>query len=193
VARICDELGAASDAADSKLPEWARPGPKYLGRDGGAWGDERTGWPIAADLSRRPLMSDCVNARPSPDELYEEYRRADDRWGAPLQNFAAQLAALNDRLRQKDAEEERLGIPALDERLEASFNARRAVEFALEKLIDSSDLAAAAVLMVEIELDNGEDVPGLHRAALRALTPRLAGEIAADADRILSQPEEARS
>jgi hypothetical protein len=192
VQRICDERSAAQDAAYAQLPEWARPGPKYLGRDGGAWGDERTGWPIAADLSRRPLMWDCVNARPSPDELYEEYRRADDRWGAPLQNFAAQLAALNDRLRQKDAEEERLGIPDLDERLEASFEVRRAVECDLDKLMRSSALATAAVLMVEIELDNGE-AGGLHHAALRALRPRLVGAIAEDADRILSQPEEARS
>ena len=42
--------------------------------------------------------------------------------------------------------------------------------------------------MVEIELDNGEDVPGLQRASLRALRPRLVGAIAEDADRVLSQP-----
>jgi hypothetical protein len=200
VKRICDERSAAQDAAYTQLPEWALPGPKYLGRDGGAWGDERAGWPMVADLSRRPSMSGAVNARPSPEELFEEYRwhtrlltdgEITDR-GAPLRNFAAQLGELNDRIGQKEAEEARLGIPDLDQRLEASFAVRRAVECDLDKLMHSSALATAAVLMVEIELDNGE-AGGLHHAALRALRPRLVGAIAEDADRILSQLEEALS
>ena len=81
-------------------------------------------------------------------------------------------------------------MPNLDEALDAAFKVRRTVELELEKLMQSSDLATAAVLMVEIKLDNGEDVPGLQRASLRALRPRLVGAIAEDADRVLSQSSE---
>ena len=70
VNRICDERDATQDAAYAQLPKWALPGPKYLRRDGSAWGDKREALPMLADLSRRPLLPGCVNARPSPAELF---------------------------------------------------------------------------------------------------------------------------
>jgi hypothetical protein len=51
-------------------------------------------------------------------------------------------------------------------------------------------LALGAVLMVEIERDEPENVPGLNRAALAAIRPQLVGAIAADADRVLAKRSE---
>ncbi len=201
--RICDEREAASAAAASKLPEWARPGPKYLRRDGSPFGEDMSPSPMVVDLRRRPLMpGSIVDARPSAEDLYAEWRRADEaevrrsvesddgfaETGAALSEFVRALAEHEGRLRQMRAEHERLGTYGLDNALEAAFRVRSAVELQLEKLIDFSDLAAAAMLIVEIGYDNGEDVPGLQRAALRALRPRLVGAIAEDADRVLSLP-----
>jgi len=44
-------------------------------------------------------------------------------------------------------------------------------------------LALGAALVIEIEDEESEDIPGLYRAALAAIRPQLSGAIAEAADR----------
>jgi hypothetical protein len=60
----------------------------------------------------------------------------------------------------------------------------------LDDEIDNSVLALAGVLIEAIHDDDVEPIPGLNRAALAAIRPRLVGEIAADADRALAEATE---
>ena len=78
------------------------PGQNTWARDGRPWGGERVALPLLADLSRRPRLPGCVNARPSPEELFEEYYQADkvSGRGAALDDFVSQLADLGERMRQ---------------------------------------------------------------------------------------------
>jgi hypothetical protein len=190
VQRICDQRSAAWDAAYAQLPTWARGGSQYARRDGSPAGEAGSGWPMVADPSRRPLEpGGLINVRPSPDDLYGEWRKAGLTSDVALQEFARALGELAERRRQSSILNDGLDLPNLTERMEAAFNVRYAVERDIQNLMDVSDLAAAATLIVQLELedDDGEDVPGLHRAALRALRPRLPAALAEDADRALRQ------
>jgi hypothetical protein len=90
---------------------------------------------------------------------------------------------------------DRLLETATEEECEAGHTALFALESALRADISRSVEALAAVLIIEIEDASPEEVDGLHRAALRAIRPRLVGEIGEAADRMLasaSPDEEAR-
>jgi hypothetical protein len=73
---------------------------------------------------------------------------------------------------------------------EAPWDALFAIEHVLQGDIGASVHALAAVLMIEIEDDLVEEIPGLHRTALAAIRPQLVGEIAAAADRALAAATE---
>ena len=102
-----------------------------------------------------------------------------------------------DRRREKRQAWEQLGSSSAgtEEACEAAFDRIIDVEHVLEDdMRDGSIHALGAVLLTEIE-DNEdlEACAGLYRGALRAIRPQLVGEIAAAADRVLAQGEEARS
>lgn len=186
-----DERYAATDA---QMPAWSNPGPKFLMPDGSpAVGiDEISAWPMVADLRSRVVhRPGYVNARPSRDDLQKDWHIA--RWRrcsvAEANSYLERITAeFDERQRQIEAEEDRLGITLLEKRLDDADNAICATEAAFDELIETSMLALAAVLMI---FDNQcEVVEGLHRAALAAIQPRLIGSIAEDADRVLSEGQE---
>ena len=191
---IAERLSEEHDAAEAKLPEWAREGPKYFLPDGSpAASPERAGWPMVADLNRRPVELPVrrVNARPSPTELRDKFL-CDFVFKDEIALFAEYGRAFSefaDRLRQRDAEEKRLGLDVLDQRHTAAWDAVVTIENAFDRHLGSSVLALAAALMIAIG-DGCEEIEGLNRAALEAIRPRLIGPIAEDADRLLAEAEE---
>ena len=72
---IADRWSKQSDAAQASLPEWARSGPVYVMPDGTPAGKAQAGWPVVADLSRRPVLpSGAVNVRPNWQDVVSEWR-----------------------------------------------------------------------------------------------------------------------
>jgi len=79
--------------------------------------------------------------------------------------------------------------PVTIEQIDAAYAALFAIEEELEADIGASVLALGAVLTIEIEDEESEDIPGLYRATLSAIRPQLTGAIAEAADRaLLSAP-----
>lgn len=75
---------------------------------------------------------------------------------------------------------------------EAAWKSMSAFEHVLQADLATSVYALASVLMIEIEdNESDEDVPGVWRASLAAIRPRLTGVIAEAADRVQAQEEEA--
>ena len=78
---IGDRLFDQVCAALAQMPEWARSGPVYVRQDGSPAGlPAAAGWPMAADLSRRPVDGNGrINSRPGPDDLRAEFWQASAR------------------------------------------------------------------------------------------------------------------
>ena len=111
----------------------------------------------------------------------------------PYLSLADWRAELNwQKYREQKDYFHRLAEAAVEHNSEAAYDAVFATEHVLQADIGASVHALAAVLMIEIEDDLPEDVPGLHRSALAAIRPQLFGEIAAAADRALAATEEVR-
>ena len=188
VKAIYERYYAAWRAADDQLPPWADSGFKYALRDGSPASEEKVGWPMVADPSRRPVeRGGIINVRPNPTDLFTEWSKNEDRQNA-IHEYAEALMELSQRLKERVREENRLGIDRLSAGIEDASGVRYAIEDRIRALVDVSALAAAAMLIVEIECDDTEpQLVELHPALLRAIRPRLVGEIAEDADRVLRQ------
>jgi hypothetical protein len=189
-----DRLTAEWCAKNNLLPTWASPGDVYLRPDGSPAGlPGGAGWPVVADLSRRPVVNGVINARPNAEDLYREFWAAKEAagWTEATHHFARALSELSDRIRQQDAERERVGFTMNDPRINRAYDVSHAVAHKIEALIPASVLALGAHLINEIEADADEDhVIRAHRASLAAIRPQLVGSIAEDADRVLAQENE---
>lgn len=194
---IATRISEQHAAACAQLPKWADRGPVYVRVDGGdAEMAACAGWPIAADLSRRPVeRGGIINVRPGPDDLRAEFQaafyaseRADDRTGV-LEDYARVFAEFAERRRQQESEHRRLGLDVLSSRHDVAWGAVADVENELDQHLGASVLALAAVLIVAIH-DDCEEIEGLNRAALAAIRPQLTGAIAEDADRALAAEDE---
>jgi hypothetical protein len=189
-----DRLSAEWSAKEDLLPTWARTGPADLHPDGSPAGlPAMSGWPIVADLSRRPVVNGVINARPGAQCLYREFWAAKETagWTEATHEFARALGELSDRIQQQHAEQERVGFTPDDSRINHAYDVQRAVESKIESLLPASVLALGAHLISEIERDADEDpIIRAHRASLAAIRPHLVGSIAEDADRVLAEDEE---
>ena len=198
-----DRISEEIDAAAAQLPGWARPGPKRLFVTGKAetpWlsFDGDTGWPEIADLDQQ--LAACapgeeVFARPNAMDLCAQFQR---KWRGletdideARHKLMRALVALDERLTQKRAEEERTGYARLRARSDACTNKIVDIEDAIGKHVEASVLALGASLMIGIQ-DNDEEehVLAAYRASLRAIRPQLVGAIAEDADRVLVEDGE---
>jgi hypothetical protein len=195
--RISDE----GSAAEAQMPAWARSGPKYVLAKGeifvpgvdGAGSD--VGWPQVVDLHQQPV--DCLGrilARPNVEDLYDQFReacRARNRKEATL-GFLQALLAHDARVKAQDVERDRAGYNRFVKRSEAGWSKVLDIEKAIRKHAEASVLALGASLVIGIHADDEEEnVLAAYRASLRAIRPQLVGAIAADADRVLAQDEEA--
>jgi hypothetical protein len=192
---ICDRLSADWNAKQDLLPSWAQSGPVYLRPDGSPAAKEEVGWPLVADLSRRPVIDGVINARPSAKDLYLEFKAAREvagSWVEPTHELARALGELSDRLRQRRAEEDRVGlIPGIDDRLEHAYDVLHAIEDKISDLVPVSILALGADLIPRMERDDDEEADmRAYQAALAVIRPQLLDIIAEDADRVLAHKTE---
>jgi hypothetical protein len=193
---ICDRLSADWNAKHDLLPSWADSGAVYLRPDGSPTANEaQVGWPLVADLSRRPVVNGVINARRSAEDLYHEFKAARavaGSWVEPTHEFARALVELSDRLLQQRAEEDRVGlIPDYDDRLERAYDVLHAIEDKISDLVPVSILALGADLIPRIERDDDEEADmRAWRATLTAVRFQLIDIIAEDADQVLAQKTE---
>jgi hypothetical protein len=193
VKRIVEQHAVATAA----LPEWSRPGLKFLMPDGSAAPerDEISHELLFADLSGRLVFpkTGFVRARPNLEEIENEWIFA-LRWGSAEADAYVRrsIAEYHERRRELDRERERLGILTLNERWDAANDAIGAIEAEIEGHAGRSVLALAALMLRTIDDDQRYgivvyDNPWLPHAVLKAILPQLAGAIAADVDHALAQ------
>jgi hypothetical protein len=193
---ISDQIAERCDAAEARLPDWARVGPKYTFADGRPFSTDTVGWPVVADLSRcRPINSvRVVVARPNVEDICDQFTRAiRDGIGREeaTEELTEALAAFRERVAEQRAEEERVGYAPLARRADDVVNLRISISDKLEASVGGSVLALAAALLIGIRLDDEEDyVIRNYRAALAAIRPQLVDVIAEDADRTLATSQE---
>jgi hypothetical protein len=101
-----------------------------------------TGWPLVADLSRRPIVNGVINSKPSAKDLCTEFLAAVklDMTSA-THDLARSLHELSDRLRQKDAERERVGLTRSDSRLQSAYGVMHGIELKIDELAPARTLA----------------------------------------------------
>ena len=196
---------ARRELAEARIPARLRAGPKYAGlalTDEGA--AEVSPWP--AIVSDEPLTYGRRNMRPSPQELFDNYQASlsfpfdtdpreayDDRRARHLAHFAAELAALAERVREQRQAERAAGLD--ENRCSVSAAALGDLESEILALPCDCDHALAAVAMMRLEHESdGESIYtnpnlGLWRAVLTGLRPRLTGEIAEDVAKALERGE----
>jgi hypothetical protein len=116
---VAQPLSDQHTAATNQLPEWARSGDVYFRPDGTPAGlPAGAGWPLVDDLGLRPVdYRGLINARPGPHDLSREFSSA---FTSCANNKAAEVTVLEEygraftefatRMRQKRAEEKRLGL-----------------------------------------------------------------------------------
>jgi hypothetical protein len=196
-----ERLSEQRDAAETQMPQWARSGLKYRLAKGeidipGTLDPYDVGWPEVADLDQQPVdVLGRIIARPNVEDLYDQFVKAKngDRKQA-THGFLQALLAHDERVKEQKAEQERTGYSRLIAREQAAADKMADLEDAIEKKTDISILALAAYMMILIRMDDEEDyVLRAFRASLAAIRPRLVGEIADDADRMLAQGGEARA
>ena len=185
------------------MPKWARSGPRYVRAKGEiqipgvTHAASEVGWPEVADLEQQPADAHgWILARPNVEDLYAQFRaycRTGSRDEA-TRGFLQALLAHDARVKDRDAERDRVGYNRLNGRLETGWGKVFDIEKTIKKHRDASVLAVAASLMIDIQLDDDEeDVLDAYRASLRAIRPQLIGAIAEDADRVQAQSEEGRT
>jgi hypothetical protein len=195
-----DHLSERIDAAEAQLPEWARSGQKYVLAKGEmqipgvthSAGD--VGWPEVADLEQRPPDAlGWILVRPNVEDLYAQFQancRARGRKDGTRRLLQA-LLTHDARVKEQDAERDRVGYNRLSKRSETGWNKVIDIEKVIGKHAEASILALAANLVIGIQADDDEDdVLQTYRASLRAIRPQLVGAIAEDADRVLPENEE---
>jgi hypothetical protein len=178
------------------MPEWARSGTRYVLFEGqipepsGGF----CGWPQVADIDQQPIDAfGRILARPNVEDLYAQFK-ADIKamsWHGARRRLIQALFAHDARVKEQDAEEDRVGLNRLNARSETGWSVGRDIEEAIRKHTEASILAVAASLVIGIQDDDDEeDVLQVYRAALAALRSGLVGAIAEDADRVLAQNAE---
>jgi hypothetical protein len=97
------------------------------------------------------------------------------------------LAAHEERVKQQEAEKERVGYSQAATRLEKACEIVLEVMEEIRRHMKTSVLGVAAAVIYEIGLNVSEDITlDIYHAALAAIRPALVDVIAEDADRLLA-------
>ncbi|MHC2241207.1 hypothetical protein [Bradyrhizobium elkanii] len=204
-----NHLVAASREAHEKLPNWAKTGPRSIDHEGKPCGEE-SNWPLHTDMSPpvdHPGVTRVV--RPSIYEVREEFESWMRISGSPEHPFYAATRAkaranmrrrirkIVARLRERERIYDELGLPSLDDQIEAECEAIRTTDAAMEALDQTPD-AVAARLMARVDQDSFGNAPacgpGYDSAAavafiaIEALLPNLSGLIRDHAAFFVSNP-----
>jgi hypothetical protein len=187
-------------AALDSLPGWARSGPESIDSSGHRCGGE-VGWPEIAEFEL-PSGSDTKLIRISPHQIKKEFDLsvsafddADPRRQKVRETFRQKMRSLIARLRQKQAEEARAGLPELDKEIDRLCDQRFDLDERIKVLEPSVNLAVAGILIevsFYVRLGESVDDPDNElRAALipiRALHPLLTGAVRETVDIMFNNP-----
>jgi hypothetical protein len=187
---------AAIKAAEDALPWWAQTGPMYLAHDGTFTGIH-VGWPAIRELEPSEMVGVLRLARPSQHDLRKDYEQHCSLWGdsaSARARYRDKLRKFAVRRREQKAEEQKVGLPALEKQHEAVVDGLVALNDAIETVSDQTADAVAASLLVELNYEGslrdntGVNIQGIARA-LRILLPSLTGNIAVDVADLLDNPD----
>lgn len=144
-------ITAAREAAEARMPEWARSGPAYL-RGDGAFAGPHVGWPRDTAV-RPPDYADMRRmCRPGPSDIAGWFAR--DVRNRPKERASARAAyrfhmrELVVRLRAQRDEERAVGMAGILADDEASWEQRSAIDDAIE-LVPPCTNGTAAMVMLE--------------------------------------------
>ncbi len=185
---------AAREAAQ-RMPEWARPGPRYLHSDG-TYSGETISWPRVED-GAMPKGSAMMNKRPGPNDIEENYKlnlqifgpRGAKESRATRDRSRRELA---DRRRRQRAEERKVGLPGLERTVSEIIDQLLDVEQRILGLVPTPNTIAAGLLIDLAHESNAEDsvaAPSgemiLASRVLEALRPQLHGAICINVEELL--------
>lgn len=192
-----EEIMAARQwhAAADLLPWWAKPGPEYLLADGTMTGSI-VDWPAIEGLTPPNRPGVFRQIRPSRTSLEE-------RWTNPgagpdgRRHLDLALAQLDARKAAQRAEEERLGLPAINRILEQLLAAHFEAKWKVYDLPPVTPMIVAAQLMIDC-IENVEPNEAPARSAdvetailrLRNVLPYLSGRLVGDAAIFLGNVEQ---
>jgi ribosomal protein S25 len=191
---------AQYEAANKRLPAWAKPGPQFVNRKGKrAKGSMTVGWP-AIEMTAAELAASAskqILVRPSPYMIAAaNLDDLDHKTARKLRDSA--LAALRQRRRRQKAEERKVGLPELEKAIDATYERVEEVEAEIQKLSPSTPHLIAAMILIGVarvslgseSLDGRAGEPlHLARSLLTSLRPYLRGTIGAEVSELLDNPE----
>jgi hypothetical protein len=162
---IRDRLSDQMDAAEAQLPAWARSGPKYVLAKGELDiptfpAGQTVGWPEVADVDRQLVgPAGWVVVRPNIEDLYEHFQKASARGKREeaTREFMQSLVAHEARVKQQEAERERLGYSQATARLEEAYVVFSDIGKEIWRHMTTSVLAAAGAIMIELDMDDDEE------------------------------------
>jgi hypothetical protein len=147
--------------------------------------------------NRPQRPEDCRHriARPNIEDIYERFKKnchTGDRDDATSELMRS-LNALDERVKQQEAERRRVGYSQAAKRQEAAMDAYFAVEKEIDRHLNASVLALGVVIMISLDREDGEDrTLAIYRATLATSRPALIDVIAEDADLALAAAETER-
>ncbi|MCW5693096.1 MAG: hypothetical protein KIT48_12095 [Pseudolabrys sp.] len=193
-------VGAEYDEATARMPEWARPGPQRL-TAAGAFEGEIAHMPRDVSITP-PVGVKSIICRPCQYDFRRQAERIlNDRWGTSIVTwrngdevrvtrrtvrtwYMAELRALEARYAAQEAEEARVGLPRIEQALEAIGEARCDARAALAGLPPSLN-AAAAVLLTTAALTTRLDTSAMQVETLDFMRPALTGLIRAHVELLI--------
>ena len=193
-----DRLSDQMAAAEARMPEWARSGPKYVLAKGEMFipgvddAVQQVGWPEVRDLDQQPIDSHGrILARPAVEDLYAQFQWECGVWSheEATQRLIQALTAHDERRKRQEAEQERTGYSRLEDQIEAGQDRVDAIVEEIERHMETSTLALAAILLFDLERGGNDEESAIRaNATFLAIRARLAGEIAEDVDHVLADP-----
>jgi|GEM_PF-5956173 len=177
---------AQADAAVEAMPAWAKPGPKYITRDG-VYDGEISDDPMDVTITP-PEVGDFHIVRMSLADARRNYKFAQNWSGAAhaKKDYVAELRGLARLRMQQKAEMQKVGLRELEHARRALIDRQYDFANAILRLKDGSANAIAAKIIVAAFFDTMDAGPidsgllGDLVFALAALQPRLAGQVAED-------------
>jgi hypothetical protein len=185
------------EVAEARMPWWAQIGPSRL-RGDGEWEGTDVGWP-AVDDNKLPSSPGCMfNKRPSPWDIRREFKNKILRYGEKYRpeyraQYRQQMRNLVERLRRQREEKLRVGLPAIEQELDAIGERIGEIDDRLENLeVEPADAPqkAAALLLIASNYDRDRDDSFGASATLDALRPLLTGQVREHANHAVTNPDD---
>lgn len=193
--KIVDARAQAAAAVEA-MPAWAKPGPKYITRDG-VYDGEISDEPRDVTITP-PEVGDFHIVRMSLADARRSHKFAQNWFGAARakKDYVAQLRGLARLRMQQKAEIQKVGLRELEHARDSLIDRQYDVANNILHIEDNSANAIAAKIIAAAFFDTMDAGPIDHVFlsdlvfALAALQPRLTGQIAEDVAAAMSAERE---